>query len=103
MTRAIKLLFPRLDGVDPAGWVYQAKQFFSYHQTLPNQHVSIASFHLEGKALQWFRWSEHSGVIDGWEDFVKALNIRFEPSGFDDPTSRLTKLWQTTCVQEYQE
>lgn len=50
-TRAIRLEFPRFDGIDPASWVYRAAQFFSYHQTPPNQWVSIASFHLERKAL----------------------------------------------------
>lgn len=43
------------------------------------------------------------GAIDGWKDFIQALNTRFGSSGFEDPTGPLAKLWQTTTVQEYQE
>lgn len=60
-------------------------------------------FHLEGKALQWFQWIDRSGVLDGWRDFTEALNAQFGPSGSDDPTGLLAKLWQSASVQDYQE
>lgn len=51
-SRSIRLEFLRFDGVDPARWIYRAEQFFFYHQTPLNQRISIASFHLEEKAVQ---------------------------------------------------
>jgi hypothetical protein len=53
-TRAVRLDFPRFDGGDPLGWLYRVEQFFEYHQTQATQQIQIASFHLEGDALQWY-------------------------------------------------
>lgn len=53
--------------------------------------------------MQWFRWVNRVGAIDGWQDFTQALHVRFGPSGFDDLTGQLTKLIQTTNVHDYQE
>lgn len=101
-SRIIQLEFPLFGGSDPLGWIYRVEQFFPYHQTSANQQMGIAAFHLEGKALQWFPWMERSGAIDGWKDFTQALTNRFGPSGFDDPMGLLTKLRQTSNVQDYQ-
>lgn len=43
------------------------------------------------------------GALDGWEDFTQVLNTRFGPSGFEDRAGFLTKLRQSTTIQEYQE
>lgn len=74
-----------------------------YHQNQANQRISIASFHLEGRALQWYRWMNKTGAIDGWKDFTHALHERSGPSGFEDPIGLLAKLRQNSSVQEYQE
>lgn len=58
-TRALRLDFPRFVGNDPLGWVYRAEQLFTYHQTPAIQRMEIASFHLEGRALQWYRWMKN--------------------------------------------
>lgn len=102
-SRTIKLDFSRFDGTEPAGWIYRAEQFFLYHQTPPNQRIKIASFHLEGKALQWFWWLDKAGAIYRWNDFTKTLMARFGPSGYDNPINLLAKLRQTASVQEHQE
>lgn len=67
-----------------------------------NQKLLLSFFHLERKTLQWFRWMERSNAIASWEDFTKGLLIRFGPSPYEDPTGTLTKLQQTTTVEEYQ-
>ncbi|XP_038981135.1 uncharacterized protein K02A2.6-like [Phoenix dactylifera] len=101
-TRIARLEFPRFDGADPASWLYRADQFF-LHQQIPNtQKLLLASFHLEGKALQWFRWVEKAGAISNWEDFSKGLLTRFGPNQYEDPTGLLTKLRQSTSVEHYQ-
>lgn len=72
-SRAIRLEFPRFDGMDPAGWVYKAEQFFAYHQTPPNQRISIISFYLEGKALQWSDGWKGLGLLIGGMISLKPL------------------------------
>lgn len=50
----LKLAFPKFDGIDPSCWVYKAEQFYSYNGIFTIQQVSLASYHVEGLALQWF-------------------------------------------------
>lgn len=62
----------------------------------------MASFHLEGKDLQWFRWMERSGAIASWDDFSKSLLVRFGPPQYEDPTALLSKLRHSSTVEHYQ-
>lgn len=52
----LKLSFPKFNGDDPTGWIYKVKQYFDFKNIAPEQQVQLASFHLEGIALQWHRW-----------------------------------------------
>ncbi|KAJ0919051.1 hypothetical protein HanRHA438_Chr05g0225021 [Helianthus annuus] len=52
----LKLHFPRFSGDDPTGWIYQAEQYFEFQNVATTDQVSLASFHLDGIALQWHRW-----------------------------------------------
>lgn len=45
---------------------------------------------------------DKTGAIVGWNNFAQALNARFGPSGYDDPTCLLAKLRQSSTVQECQ-
>lgn len=94
--------FPIFDGTDPSGWTYRAEQFFLHQQTPLTQRLLIASYHLEGKALQWFRWMERSNAIASWDDFSKGFMTRFGQSLYDDAVGTLTKLRQTSSVEDYQ-
>jgi hypothetical protein len=89
-TRALRLDFPHFDGGDPSRWLYRAKQFFEYHQTPAMQHVRIASFYLEGDALQWYRWAMVANPMAAWPEFSKALLTRFGPTEYTNPR----KLWR---------
>ena len=40
----------------------------------------LASFHLLEEALQWYQWYEQSQPNVQWEEFTRALCIRFGPS-----------------------
>jgi hypothetical protein len=101
-TRPIKLDFSRFDGSEPIKWVLKAQQFHFYNQIPENQKVSLAAFHMEGRALTWYHWLMDSGYIGGWEDFVSALKTRFAPSAFDDPVGAFTKLKQSSAVEDNQ-
>ena len=58
-----------------------------------------ASYHLDDEAFIWFQDCERS--LDSWETFVRAIQVRFGPSSYDDPMEALTKLKQTTIVAVY--
>ncbi|KAH7517611.1 hypothetical protein FEM48_Zijuj09G0083200 [Ziziphus jujuba var. spinosa] len=68
-----------------------------------NQQVTLASFHLEGLALQWHRWFMKFHGPVSWKEFTKAILLRFGPTEFEDPSEALTRLRQTTTVEAYQE
>ncbi|KAF5465151.1 hypothetical protein F2P56_015182 [Juglans regia] len=99
--RAIRLDFPTFNGGDPHGWLYKVNQFFSFHNTLPQHHLRLASFHMEGKALVWFQGLDESGLLTSWEEMVKIMLIRFGPSSYDGPMEQLTRLRQVGTVEEY--
>jgi hypothetical protein len=68
-----------------------------------NQQVQLASFHLEGIALQWYRWlTKFRGPLT-WEELTKAIQQRFGPIDYEDPSEALTHLKQNTTVVAYQE
>ena len=99
----LKLYFPKFTGEDPTGWIYRAEQYFEFQNISTHQRVQLASFHLEGIALQWHRWlTKFKGPLS-WQDFTKALLHRFGPTEFNDPSEALTRLKQTSTVALYQE
>lgn len=69
----------------------------------PDQRVSLASFHLEGMALQWHRWYAKYYGPALWIVFTRALLLRFGLTDFEDPAEALTRLRQNTTVAVYQE
>uniref|UniRef100_A0A2N9FC91 Ty3 transposon capsid-like protein domain-containing protein n=1 Tax=Fagus sylvatica TaxID=28930 RepID=A0A2N9FC91_FAGSY len=97
--RPMKLDFPRFKGGDPTAWVYRALQYFHYYQVLEPEKVMHASYHLDEEALVWFQDCEHE--LHGWNDFVRAIQIRFGPASYDDPMELLTKLKQTHSIAAY--
>lgn len=102
-THHLTLTFPKFDGEDPTEWVYKAEQYFDFKEIAPDQQVVLASFHLEGIALQWHRWfSKFRGLVT-WVEFTKALLLCFGPTDYEDPSEALTRLRQTTTVTAYQE
>ncbi|XP_057477242.1 uncharacterized protein LOC130764954 [Actinidia eriantha] len=99
----LKLHFPKFTGEDPTGWIYRAEQYFEFQGIVPAQRVQLASFHLEGIALQWHRWfAKFKGPIN-WTEFTTALLCRFGPTEYENPSEALTRLKHTTTVSAYQE
>ncbi|KAL5704564.1 hypothetical protein ACHQM5_022972 [Ranunculus cassubicifolius] len=99
---SLKLQFPQFSGQDPNSWIYRAEKYFDFQNIHPNQRVQLASFHLEGLALQWHRWITKFRGSLSWDDFTKALLRRFGPTDYDDPSEALTRLKQTSTVDVYQ-
>ena len=100
---SMKIEVPHFDGFDVSSWMFKLEQFFQFNNTPEDQRVLIFSFHLEGPALSWFKWMHSNGFIESWEEFVKAINLRFGPSLYEDYKGALSKLQQTTTVASYQD
>ncbi|KAJ0577105.1 putative retrotransposon gag domain, aspartic peptidase domain superfamily [Helianthus annuus] len=99
----LKLHFPRFSGDDPTGWIYQAEQYFEFQNVATTDQVSLASFHLDGIALQWHRWYTKTRGPLTWAEFTTALLNRFGPTDYEDPSEALHRLKQVTTVAAYQE
>lgn len=104
-SRVTKLEFPRYAGDDPNEWFNRASQFFEYQETIDEQKVVLASFHLEGKANQWWQWlrrayrEEKKSVT--WDVFVEELWARFGPTDGEDFDKALSRIKHTGTLREY--
>ncbi|GKA22419.1 transposon ty3-G gag-pol polyprotein [Tanacetum coccineum] len=99
----LKLHFPRFEGEDPKGWLYQAEQYFELQRVETEDQVQLASFHIDGIALQWHRWITKFRGPMTWAEFLKVLLGRFRPTDYEDLAEALSRLQQTTTVASYQE
>ena len=99
----MKLNFPAFDGQDPQAWIYKAEQFFSFKNIPPDLQAQLASFHLGGIALQWYRWLTKFKGPFSWSDLTRVALLQFSPTDYDDPAEALTWLRQTTIVAAYQD
>ncbi|XP_028216783.1 uncharacterized protein LOC114398871 [Glycine soja] len=100
-THQMKLDVPRFDGTDPMGWIFKITLFFEYHGTPDTDRITIVAFYMEGRALAWFQWMSSNGQFTSWPVFLQALQTRFAPSNYEDPSGSLFKLIQKTTVAEY--
>ncbi|CAL1391412.1 unnamed protein product [Linum trigynum] len=101
-----RLEFPTFAGEDPTVWFSRVEQFFEFQAIPEGQKVSLASYHLEGDANQWWQWLRRTYRADGipitWESFSSELWARFGPSaatGFDEILSHIK---QTGSLKDYQ-
>lgn len=97
----LKLDAPRLSSEDPQGWILKISQFFSYHATSEEEHITVTSFHLDDAALSWYQWMYRNGQIQSLTQFLQALESHFSLTAYDDPRSKLFKLSQTSSVANY--
>jgi len=76
-SKTAKLEFPLFSGDDPTEWFNHVNQFFEFQNTPDNQKVSLASYHLEGEANQWWQWIrrtfQEEGRVLSWIDFEEEL------------------------------
>ena len=73
----LKLEVPRFDGSDPEGWIFKVAQFFEYHAMPEHDHLTIASFYMEGPTLAWFQWMYRSDPLSLWSSFIHPIHARF--------------------------
>ncbi|KAF2322890.1 hypothetical protein GH714_031839 [Hevea brasiliensis] len=98
-----KLDFPRFNGQDdPLGWLSRCEHFFRHQQTLEEEKVSLASFHLEGIAQLWFLQLMNDAPNQTWEEFKHQCILRFGPPIRSNKLGELAKLKQASSVADYQ-
>ncbi|GAU50876.1 hypothetical protein TSUD_411060 [Trifolium subterraneum] len=95
----MKLDVPKFNGTDAMGWIFKISQFFDFHKTPDHERLTVAAFYMEGQALGWYQWMHRNHLITAWFDFLQALETRFAPSYYDDPS--LFKLVQRSTVNQY--
>ena len=105
-SKLAKLEFPRYSGDDPTEWFTRVGQFFEYQNTSKTHKVSLASFHLEGEANQWWQWLRRAyheeGKVVTWGIFVEELWSRFGPTDCEDFDEALSKIEQKGSLRDYQ-
>ncbi|XP_041009433.1 uncharacterized protein K02A2.6-like [Juglans microcarpa x Juglans regia] len=47
---------------------------------------------MDDEALVWFQNASEAGTFHSWEDFIKAVQIRFGSTPYDDPMESITQL-----------
>ena len=105
-SKTARLEFPRFSGDDPTEWFNRVNQFFSFQNTPELQKVSLASYHLEGEANQWWQWvrrlTEEEGRVLSWANFEEELGVRFGPSECEDFDESLSRIRQRGSLRDYQ-
>ncbi|GJT99429.1 ty3-gypsy retrotransposon protein [Tanacetum coccineum] len=100
--RPPKIFLPNFDGSNPLDWIFQANNYFEYYSILPAQRVALTAFYFTGDALSWYKHLAHNHLLGTWEEFSRALQLRFGPSTYENHQATLFKLKQTSTVSAYQ-
>ncbi|KAL0423039.1 UNVERIFIED_CONTAM: Retrovirus-related Pol polyprotein from transposon.6 [Sesamum radiatum] len=100
-TKPPKLHMQPFDG-SVLDWVFQAEQYFFFYQIPPSQRLDVISFYMKGETLSWFKWMFTNRQLSSWEAFVRALELCFGHSSFDNHQAMLFKLHQRGSVAEFQ-
>ncbi|KAH1195405.1 hypothetical protein GmHk_19G055935 [Glycine max] len=56
---------------------------------------------MEGPVLAWLQWMTCNGQLTSWSGLLQALEARFVPSTYEDPSRTLFKLMQHNSVNDY--
>lgn len=79
-----KITLNSFGGTDPLDWIFQAEQYFELNQTPPHQRLTFVPFFMQGHALGWFKWLHSNNQLTTWAAFIKALELRFRSSTFEN-------------------
>lgn len=100
--KGMRIEIPQFDGYDVDDLIFKIQEFFTLYNTLSEQRIKLASLHMTGAALTWYKWMQQTNLLTTWDAFLKALTIRFGSSLCDDPKAELKHHKQEISVEEYQ-
>lgn len=52
--RNVKLDFPHFNGSNVLEWIFWTEQFFTFYNTLEEQHLTVVAVHMEVDVIPWF-------------------------------------------------
>lgn len=102
MNRNLKVEILHFDGTEAEDWTFKILEFFDAYKVPNDQRINVASFHMSGAAYSWYKWVVKNNLVQTWEEFLKALLVRFGSSLYEDLKAALNELRQTDSVSEYQ-
>lgn len=100
--RPPKIHLPTFDGSNPLDWLFQAENYFTYYSVPPPQRLSLEQLYFTGNALSWYKYLANNQILATWPEFSQALELRFDPSDYENHQASLFKLKQVTNVAAYQ-
>jgi hypothetical protein len=77
----LKMNFPKFDGAFPRIWRDKCLDYFRVCNIHPTMWLTVATLHLERNAAHWFQAYKLKNVVQGWPDFITAVEAQF---GVDD-------------------
>ena len=101
MGKPFKLDYPRFDRTKGLSWLCKAEQFYDFYQVPEDQKLSVAFYHMDGRALAWFNGLRCNNRLASWQQFLREFAAQYGPSEFDNPFGELSKLQQTGSMEEY--
>ncbi|OIT26328.1 hypothetical protein A4A49_57860, partial [Nicotiana attenuata] len=81
----------RFHGENPEAWIFQAQRYFDFYKIAENQRLTIASFYLDGDALEWYRWLFRNKQLVDWEHFAAKVRTRYYQKELESAEGRLAK------------
>ncbi|KAH0675447.1 hypothetical protein KY290_026920 [Solanum tuberosum] len=66
-------------GENLEAWIVQAEHYFDFYNIEEDQKLTVASFYLDGEALDWYRWLFRNNQLIDWPHFAAKVRIRFKP------------------------
>lgn len=97
-TRSIRLDLSKFQGTDPKGLIFQAEEYFTFHNIIDDSRIQISDFHMTKGALSWMWWLQRNNLLPTWDKFKDDLQERFGGSAFEDKLQELSHIQQTSSV-----
>ncbi|KAH0704813.1 hypothetical protein KY285_019091 [Solanum tuberosum] len=66
-------------GENLEAWIVQVEHYFDFYNIEEDQKLTVASFYLDGEALDWYRWLFRNNQLIDWPHFAAKVRIRFKP------------------------
>ncbi|KAM3337579.1 hypothetical protein P3S68_031904 [Capsicum galapagoense] len=84
------------------GLMVQAEHYFNFYKIKEDQKLTVASFYLDGEALEWYQWLLRNNQLIDWPHFADKVRIRFKQKGLEFAGGRLANLKHVASVTENQ-